>query len=390
MLALWVYRDPVDLLQAFKEIEDQTSATIGVTDMTAFPEEEERLVSRVDRGLHGGLSFTYANPRVASRPADSFPWASSIVVAAVPYLAGGDGERDGRTLARFADGDRYVRVLEVLDLIAAALDSDGSRCEIVYDDNRLIDRAVAVRAGVAWRGKSTMVLTPGAGPWILLGSVVTDAALAPTPPMRRTCGTCDACIPACPTDAIIAPGVLDARRCIAAVLQRRGTIDRALRSAIGGRIYGCDECLTACPPGRHALMAQDTTLDWLSPELILTSSDEELEAMVTHWYVPSRRMRFVRRNALVALGNTGDDASLGVLSRYLGHEDELLGGHAAWAVGRIGGARALALLRSALESESRDSVREELLLSVAECDRDGVYADAVPIASAAKAKESSP
>ena len=367
----------MDLLKAFKEIENRTSATIGVTDTSAFPEEEERLVARVEAGLHGGLSFTYANPTVASRPANSFPWASSIVVAAVPYLQDGDGDRDGRTLARFADGDRYARVREVLDQIAEALESAGDRFEIVYDDNRLIDRALAVRAGVAWRGKSTMVLTPGAGPWILLGSVVTDAELATTQPMRRTCGTCDACIPACPTDAIIAPGVLDARRCIAAVLQRRGTIDRTLRSAIGGRIYGCDECLTACPPGRHALMARDTTLDWLSPELILTSSDEELESMVTHWYVPSRRMRFVRRNALVALGNTGDEASRDVLSAYLGHEDELLGGHAAWAVGRIGGSRALALLRFELEREARDSVREELLFSVTECDRDGVYADVV-------------
>lgn len=379
----------MDLLQVFEEIENRTSAKIGVTDTSAFPEEEERLVDRVDQGLHGGLSFTYANPAVASRPADSFPWASSIVVAAVPYLQGGDGDRDGRSLARFADGDRYVRVRGVLDEIAAALDSDGYRCEIVYDDNRLIDRAVAVRAGVAWRGKSTMVLTPGSGPWILLGSVVTDAVLAPTKPMRRTCGTCDACIPACPTDAIIAPGVLDARRCIAAVLQRRGTIDRTLRSAIGGRIYGCDECLTACPPGRHALMASETTPDWLSPELILTSSDEELEAMVPHWYVPSRRMRFVRRNALVALGNTGDESSLAVLSAYLGHEDELLGCHAAWAVGRIGGSRALALLRSELESEARDLVREELLFSVTECGRDGVYADAVFIARPTNAKESS-
>ena len=379
----------MDLLQAFKEIEDRTSAKIGVTDTSAFPEEEERLVARVDQGLHGGLSFTYANPTIASRPADSFPWASSIVVAAVPYLQGGDGERDGRTLARFADGDRYTRVRPVLDQIAAALDSEGARFEVVYDDNRLIDRAVAVRAGIAWRGKSTMVLTPGAGPWILLGSVVTDAALVSTPPMRRTCGTCDACIPACPTDAIIAPGILDARRCISAVLQRRGAIDRTLRSAIGGRIYGCDECLTACPPGRHALMAQDVTNDRLSPELILTSSDEELEAMVTHWYVPSRRMRFVRRNALVALGNTGDEASLGLLSGYLGHEDELLGGHAAWAVGRIGGSRALALLRSELETETRDPVREELIFSVTECDRDGVYADAVSIARPPNEKESS-
>ena len=136
-------------------------------------------------------------------------------------------------------------------------------------------------------------------------------------------------------------------------------------------------------------MAQDGISDWLNPELILTSGDEELEAMVEHWYVPSRRMRFVRRNALVALGNTGDESSLGVLSSYLGHEDELLGVHAAWAVGRVGGSRALELLRSELESERRDSVREELLFSVTACGHVDAYAGGVPIALPLESKEPS-
>jgi epoxyqueuosine reductase len=378
----------MDVLQAFKEIEERTSATIGVTDTAAFPEEEARLAERVEDGLHGGLSFTYANPGIASHPAVSFPWASSIVVAAVPYLMDGDGDVGGRTVARFAEGDRYVHVREVLAEIAAVLTSDGSRMEVVFDDNRLIDRALALRAGVAWSGKSTMVLTPGAGPWILLGSVVTDAELVSTTPMRRTCGTCDACIPACPTGAIVAPGVLDARRCISAVLQRRGIIDRALRRSIGGRIYGCDECLTACPPGRPALAARTVAIDRLRPELILTLSDEELEPIVEHWYVPSRRMRFVRRNALVALGNVGDEASLGLLSKYLGSQDELLAIHAAWAVGEIGGFRAKSILKSLLKSETREAVVDELRYSVTVCSRDVVYADALSVAPPHDTKES--
>jgi epoxyqueuosine reductase len=359
----------MDLVAALRAIEERTSSTIGVTDLSPLPEVEATIRERVDAGLHGGLSFTYADPTTASRPADSFPWASSIVVVAVPYLREGDGTQDGRTVARFADGDRYVGLRDVLGEIAEVLEADGRRTEIVYDDNRLVDRALAVRAGIAWSGKSTMVLTPGVGPWILLGSVVTDASLEISPPMRRTCGTCDACLPACPTGAIIAPGVLDARLCISAVLQRRGAIDPILREAIGGRIYGCDECLTVCPPGEPALRKTSATTDVLSPSSVLLADDRELEEAVMHWYVPSRKMRFVRRNALVALGNTGDETALGLLAGYLGHDDSLLAEHAAWAIGNIGGTAGAAICGAALTSETRESVREELISAVAACTR---------------------
>jgi epoxyqueuosine reductase len=274
LLSGLAYRDGMSLLAALADIQGRTASTIGVTDTSPFPQEEKRILDRLSRGLHGGLSFTYAQPEKATRPAESFPWASSIVVAAVPYLDDGDAASAKRTVARFADGDRYARLDHVLEQIEALLASAGWRTEIVYDDVRLIDRAVAVRAGVAWRGKSTMALTPGAGPWILLGSVVTDADLPLGEPMRRSCGTCDACIPACPTDAIIAPGVLDARRCISAVLQQRGSIDRALRDAIGGRIYGCDDCLTACPPGQPALDKVSGVADRLDPKRVLMMTDE--------------------------------------------------------------------------------------------------------------------
>jgi epoxyqueuosine reductase len=365
----------MEFLAALTAIEERTSSAIGVTDTSPFPDEEERILSRVAEGLHGGLSFTYAHPETASKPAESFPWASSIIVAAVPYLREGDGERDDRTVARFADGDRYDRLRDVLDQIADELTRRGHRIEIVFDDNRLLDRPLAVRAGVAWSGKSTMALTPGAGPWILLGSVVTDAELPVSEPMLRSCGTCDACMPACPTDAIIAPGVLDARRCISAVLQRRGSIDPSLRQAIGSRIYGCDDCLVACPPGQPALRRRSPAPTVLTPEHVLTADDDELERIVDRWYVPSRRMRFVRRNALVALGNSGDESSLALLSEFLIDDDELLASHAAWAIGHIAGPTATSILQSALRNTNSDLVRDELVPAITASERGGVYAD---------------
>lgn len=355
------------LFERLRDVARNSSASIGVTDLAPFPDERLAIESRVQEGMHGSLAFTYANSETASSPETSFPWANSIVVVAVPYLRDGDGESDNRSVARFADGDRYRPLREVLAALSEVLEVAGHRNEIVYDDNRLLDRAIAIRAGVAWRGKSTMGLTPGFGPWVLIGSVVTAARLEVTPPMKRGCGTCDACMPACPTGAIVAPGVLDARLCIAAILQTRGTIEPTMRLAIGGRIYGCDDCLTSCPPGQPLLRSLQPTEETLAPADVLQMSDRDLAPIVEHWYVPSRSMRFVRRNALVALGNTGDETSLALLAGYVGHSDPLLAGHAAWAVGRIGGASARSICETALAHENRASVLEEVRAAVAAC-----------------------
>lgn len=340
---------------------------VGVTDCEPFSETAETIRQRVAAGLHGGLGFTYGTPERSTAPLEHFPWGESIVVVAAPYLRDGDGVdlATNRTVARFADGDRYDKVRAALGAIDAVLRASGHRTEQVYDDDRLVDRAVAVRAGVAWNGKSTMALTPGHGPWFLIGSVVTDARIPPTEPMVRQCGTCVACIPACPTDAIIAPGVLDARRCLAAVLQRPGAIPYELREAVGTRIYGCDECLVACPPGDRVLSAVSGSRHGPSPAEILGLADDELSGFAAHWYVPKRNMRFIRRNALVAIGNVGDRSHVGLLAGYLGHPDQLLRSHAAWALGRILDGDARVVLETALSGEEVDEVRKAITSALA-------------------------
>ena len=350
---------------------------VGITDLAPFPRERDRIKARVAHGLNGGLGFTYRAPDVSAAPATSFPWAQSIVVVAVPYLHDGDAEPEsgGRTIARFADGDRYAAVRDALTAITDVVSSEGFRGEMVFDDDRLIDRAVAVRAGIAWNGKSTMAITPLHGPWILLGSVVTDAPLTPTPSMVRGCGSCAACIPACPTDAIIEPGILDASRCLAAVLQRPGAIPGELRVAVGPRIYGCDDCLTACPPGDHALAGTGNPKGMVTAKEILSMADVDIDRRYAHWYVPKRNMRFVRRNALVALGNTGTVSDLGLLGGYLGHPDPLLRRHAAWATGRIGGAEASDVLASALSGEAEPEVIDEILAALTITSSGPVYAE---------------
>ncbi len=339
---------------------------VGVTDLAGFDDARDAIEARVSSGLNGGLGFVYASPEESTNPARTFPWGRSIVVAAVPYLRDGDGEVDAssdsagvvRSVARFADGDRYLAVRDTLGALQSVIEAAGGRCEHVFDDDRLVDRAVAVRAGVAWPGKSTMAINPTAGPWFLIGSVVTDIEIEPTEPMSRGCGTCDACIPACPTGAIVGPGVLDARRCLAAVLQRPGPIPEELREAVGGRIYGCDDCLSACPPGTKVLGVLSPSTTQPTPRSVLERTDDELATMSRHWYVPKRNVRFVRRNALVALGNTGNEADLPFLAGYLGHPDPLLQSHASWAIETIGGETAEAILdfERQLSEESRSRV----------------------------------
>lgn len=325
----------MQLLADLRHVVAARGGHMGVTDLAPFPEVETEIVRRSDDGTQGRLGFTYRDPSRSTHPRESFPWGTSIVVVALPYLRPGDGPSSVRTVARFADGDRYADLRELLDELVSRLIRDGHRAEAVFDDDRIVDRAAAERAGVGWTGKSTMILTPGHGPWILLGSVVSDADLPLSEAMIRTCGTCDACIPACPTGAIISPGVLDARRCLAAIFQMRGDIPDELRSFAGGRIYGCDDCLTSCPPGHRTIETFGSASSQMSAREVLGMSDRDVNAATSHWYIPGRQVRFVRRNALVALGNTGDTSDVGVVAGYAGHPDPMLRRHALWALHKI-------------------------------------------------------
>jgi len=338
--------------------EGRGAVAVGIADAAPFPEVTAELQARVDAGLSGGLGFTFRDPVRAGDVRATHPWARRFVAVAVPYpMTAPVGE--GAVVARFAVGDAYASLRRCLTAVADRLRRAGHRAEAIADDAALVDRAVAVRAGVGWWGKSTMVLVPGLGPWVVLGAVVTDAALPTTEPMRRECGRCVACLPACPTGALVAPGVLDARRCLAAVLQRPGTIPVELRAAVGARLYGCDDCLVACPPGRRALAraAPVAAHDVIG---ILGADDRSLLVRFGHFYLPGRNLRTLRRNALVVAGNVLGRDRVAIVAGFLGYPDPLLRSHAAWAVGRIGGRVARAALRHALRSERDPGVRDEI------------------------------
>ncbi|HMJ78255.1 MAG TPA: tRNA epoxyqueuosine(34) reductase QueG [Iamia sp.] len=334
---------------------------VGIATADPFTDTRAHLEERRRAGLHGGMAFTYRNPARSTDPRALLPSAQALVAGARAY-GGGDltpppGQRPQGRVARYAWGDHYAELEAGLEAVAEVLRADGWRAVVVADQNHLVDRAVAHRAGLGWYGKSSLLLLPGAGSWFVLGAVVTDAPLAPTAeePVADGCGPCTRCLDGCPTGAIVAPGVVDARRCLAWVVQAPGPMPRPLRAALGDRIYGCDECQDVCPPNRVELRrhrrgeavvddqarAHDERSDrpWVDLLDLLAASDDELLDQHGRWYIAGRDPRWIRRNAVVALGNVGDPddpAVIAALRVELTGPDDLLAAHAAWAARRLG------------------------------------------------------
>lgn len=318
---------------------------IGVASAEPFVEVRSTLTARKAQGLHGGMEFTYRNPDRSTDPSRSLRNARSVVVGARSYLArepAAPQRKPVGRVARYAWDDHYAALRRGLDAVAAVLVDAGWRTLVLVDDNALVDRAAAHRAGIGWWGKNANLLLPGLGSWYVLGSVVTDAPLgAGAEVVEDRCGSCTRCIDGCPTGAITAPGVVDARRCLSWLLQAAGSFPIEHRVALGDRIYGCDECQEVCPPNRRASMAPSSAADeaWVPLLALLDEDDDSVLRWAGRWYIPNREARYVRRNALVVLGNVADGADPSVevvLRSYLDHPDPLLRGHAVWAARRLG------------------------------------------------------
>jgi len=318
-------------------------AALGVTSVEPFDRTRADLLERRGLGLHGGMQFTYRDPERSTDPGRLLSGARSLVVGALAYPARMAGpapnDRPAGRVARYATEDHYAQLRTALTVVADRLAADGHRTRIVLDDNGLVDRAAAHRAGLGWWGHNTNLLHPEHGSWMVLGSIVTDAELPTSTPIPDGCGPCRRCLDGCPTGAIIAPGVLDARRCLAWLVQAEGTFPIEHREALGDRIYGCDDCQEVCPPSRRApAAAVPTEHAWVDLLDMLRAGDDELLDRHGRWYVPRRDPRYLRRNALLALGNVADPADVEVraeLRRHVDGDDDLLAEHARWAMARL-------------------------------------------------------
>lgn len=344
----------------------------GVTTVEPFDEVRRSLEDRRSHGHHAGMSFTFKDPRRSTEPARLLRNAASMVVGARSYVEERPHRPPGPAarVARYAWRDHYADLRTALDAGADVLRAAGHRAMVIADQNGLVDRAAAYRAGLGWWGRNSNLLIPGAGSWFVLGSIVTDATL-PTAqaPVADGCRTCQRCVPACPTGAIVDDGVIDARRCLAWLVQDTGIFPRAHRVALGDRLYGCDDCQDACPPGRTTIgdavpveMSRGPADAWVDVLALLDATDEALLDRFGRWYIPRREPRYLRRNALVVLGNVGDPRDARVtaaLERFVVHEDRLLRAHAVWSSARLG----LTHLVDAAADDPDAAVRAEVALA---------------------------
>ena len=369
---------------------------VRVTSAEPFPEKEHALKARIAAGLMDGLDwFTVARAEVASDPRALLPTARSVIALGTFYLTDAPTDRTalgaphGR-ISRYAWGDDYHEVIRArLDHLAAfvrTLAPPGGEKTIPFvDTGRMIDRAVAERSGLGWYGKNTMILTKGWGSWVFLASLVTSLELEPDAPLAANCGRCTRCLEACPTGAFVAPYVLDNRRCISYLtIELRGAIPLELRPLIGNHIFGCDICQEVCPVNHVAerrlraagalgrrgerLEFQPRPITGSSPELIplLALSEEEFRERFRHSPIKRAKRRGLLRNVCVALGNLGDPvAVLALIEALRMHDEPLVRGHAAWALGRIGGSDARTALEAALGDETDESVRQEIHCALA-------------------------
>jgi epoxyqueuosine reductase len=350
---------------------DAGLTAVGVCAARTWTHTRGVLEARRAADLNGEMQFTYRRPARSADPTRIMRNARSLVVGALSYaqrIPEPCGEVPAR-VARYATADHYRRLTDALESIAARLRTLGHRGVVVSDDNALVDREAAWRAGIGSVGKNANILLPGQGSWFVLGSVVTDADLVTTgPPHGDECGTCRRCLDGCPTGAIIAPGVVDARRCLAWMLQAPGDFPRGHRVALGDRLYGCDDCQEVCPPNRRhdvrladggELRTEHDPGTFVDAVELLAVTDDELLERFGRWYLPDRDPSVLRRNLLVIVGNSGLSGSprvASVLATHLRHRDDVVASHAAWAALRLGRADLL----EPPEVAGRGAVRAEV------------------------------
>lgn len=369
-------------VQDWQQVKDDMKAAakelgidkIGVASAEPFTELKAWLERHRELGYESGFEEPDLNKR--TEPALLFDDPKSIIAIAIAYPSklqdppkSEPGARRG-ILARSAWGEDYHTVLrERLRRLESWLRErvPEGRFLSMVDTGALSDRAVALRAGIGWSGSNCAIITPEWGSWVYLGEMITNLPLPPDKPVTESCGDCTVCIDACPTDALVAPGQLNAQRCISYVTQTKGLVSDELMRKIGNRLYGCDTCQIVCPEnkGKHAShhpeLAPDNEL--VKPLLVplLTMGNREFKERYGSNASAWRGRKPIQRNAVIALGNFKDEASIPALEGVLRDDPRFeLRATAAWSLGRIGGEASVAVLSGARERERDAAVLEAI------------------------------
>lgn len=297
----------------------------------------------IDAGTHGDMQWMARNLNRRLDPRQVLPGCKALVTLALNYFPAADQPTDDYRIARYAWNEDYHDIIEAkladLDLHMQNL---GGTQRYYVDTGPVLERDFASDAGLGWNGKSTVQIHRRLGTWFFLAEILTTLDLTPDSPSPDYCGKCTACMVACPTQAITAPRKMDAQRCISYLtIEHKGSIPLELRPLIGDRIYGCDDCLAACPWNRFAQTARETRFH--ARDAIFRHSLRDFLAMgdddFRRTFAKSPIKRIKRpaflRNVCVALGNTGSSTDLPALRSAANDPHPLIAEHAQWAIGQI-------------------------------------------------------
>jgi epoxyqueuosine reductase len=306
---------------------------VGAAPAEPYADTERHIRERRERGLFADMRFTMARPEESCHPETLLAGARTVISAALCYWLPEPERPEGHgRLPRYTWFDAYAALREKLDELGRRL---GGAYRVLVDANQHVDREAAARSGVGFYGKNTLLITRRHGSWVVLGTLVTEVELEPTPPLGLDCGECRLCIDACPTGALDQPGTLDSTRCLSYWTQAPAPPPVEYRNDLGAQVYGCDICQDVCPwnrgvERRRASLEADAAahvdlVEWLRGEV----------AAFERLYVPRNDARWLQRNALVAAGNVGDGSVRAEVERHARGEDPMLVEHARWALDRL-------------------------------------------------------
>ena len=324
-------------------------ALCGFVRLTRAP-HADALTDWLAKGNQATMEWMQRTAEDRSDPRRLLPGAQSALVLATNYFHQDPPPTAGTgRIARYAWSDDYHEVLRPrLEMLAARMEEAGGQQRCFVDSGPVLERDWAAACGISWHGKSTMGINPQLGTWFFLSVILTTLEFEADIPLPDRCGKCTRCIDACPTQAITAPYQLDARRCISFLtIENKGPIPVEFREAIGDRIFGCDDCLDACPWNRFARAARDAALpprtDILQKSLceFLTFNDQDFKSFFRGSPMLRAKRRGFLRNVCVALGNVGTTNDLPALRAASQDPEPLIREHALWAIDRISAPRSL-------------------------------------------------
>jgi epoxyqueuosine reductase len=347
---------------------------IGFASADPFGELKEILIKHREKGYESGFEEKNIEKRVT--PTEVMPEAKSIIAIALAYPSKMENPPKSKVgvyrgiLCRSSWGKDYHHILrDKLQQLEVYIKErvPNAVTESMVDTGELSDRAVAERAGIGWSGKNCAIITPEFGSWVYLAEMITSIPFEPDVPLTESCGTCNKCVEACPTGALVQGGQLDSSKCVAFLTQVKDFIPLEFRDKIGNRLYGCDTCQTVCPENKkknfthHPEMTPDPEIakPLLIPLLDISKSEfkQRFGPTSSAW----RGKKPIQRNAIIALGHFKDESAVPHLVRLLSKDSRpAIRGTSAWSLGKIGGKEAQNALQSAKIDEKDPAVIFEI------------------------------